>query len=100
MVDKDVSLIQLEERERIRIMVGNYVMELTKAPIYTIQQITPDDYWRILKGIGVMRNFPTSQRILVKVVSWRNSNAARNGAESGSNRSPRQYRQLAVELRY
>lgn len=69
MVDKDVSLIQLEERERIRIMVGNYVMELTKAPIYAIQQITPDDYWRILKGIGVMRNFPTSQRILVKVVS-------------------------------
>ena len=50
-------------------MVGNYVMELTKAPIYAIQQITPDDYWRILKGIGVMRNFPTSQRILVKVVS-------------------------------
>ena len=47
MVDKDVSLIQLEERERIRIMVGTYVM----------------------KGIGVMRNFPTSQRILVKVVS-------------------------------
>ena len=39
------------------------------APIYAIQQITPDDYWRILKGIGVMRNFPTSQRILVKVVS-------------------------------
>ncbi len=69
MVDEDVSLIQLEERERIRIMVGNYVMELTKSPIYTIQQITPDDYWRILKGIGVMRNFPTSQRILVKVVS-------------------------------
>lgn len=69
MVDEDVSLIQLEERERIRIMVGNYVMELTKAPIYTIQQITPDDYWRILKGIGVKRNFPTSQRILVKVVS-------------------------------
>ena len=69
MVDEDVSLIQLEERERIRIMVGNYVMELTKAPIYTIQQITPDDYWRILKGSGVMRNFPTSQRILVKVVS-------------------------------
>ena len=69
MVDEDVSLIQLEERERIRIMVGNYVMELTKAPIYTIQQITPDDFWRILKGIGVMRNFPTSQRILVKVVS-------------------------------
>ena len=69
MVDEDVSLIQLEERERIRIMVGNYVMELTKAPIYTIQQITPDDYWRILKGIGVRRNFPTSQRILVKVVS-------------------------------
>lgn len=58
MVDEDVSLIQLEERERIRIMVGNYVMELTKSPIYTIQQITPDDYWRILKGIGVMRNFP------------------------------------------
>lgn len=69
MVDEDVSLIQLEEREQIRIMVGNYVMELTKAPIYAIQQITPDDYWRILKGIGVMRNFPTSQRILVKVVS-------------------------------
>ena len=69
MVDEDVSLIQLEERERIRIMVGNYVMELTKAPIYAIQQITPDDYWRILKGIGVMRNFPASQRILVKVVS-------------------------------
>lgn len=69
MVDEDVSLIQLEERERIRIMVGNYVMELTQGPIYTIQQVTPDDYWRILKGIGVMRNFPTSQRILVKVVS-------------------------------
>ena len=69
MVDEDVSLIQLEERERIRIMVGNYVMELTQGPIYTIRQVTPDDYWRILKGIGMMRNFPTSQRILVKVVS-------------------------------
>lgn len=69
MVDEDVSLIQLEERERIRIMVGNYVMELTQSPIYTIQQVTPDDYWRILKGIGVMRNFPNSQKVLVKVVS-------------------------------
>lgn len=69
MVDEDVSLIQLEERERIRIMVGNYVMELTQGPIYTIQQITPDDYWRILKGIGVMRNLPNPQKVLVKVVS-------------------------------
>lgn len=69
MVDEDVSLIQLEERERIRIMVGNYVMELTQGPIYTIQQVTPDDYWRILKGNGVMRNLPNPQKVLVKVVS-------------------------------
>lgn len=69
MVDEDVSLIQLEKRERIRIMVGNYVMELTQGPIYTIQQVTPDDYWRILKGIGVMRNLPNPQKVLVKVVS-------------------------------
>lgn len=72
LVNDNPCTMGMFEREHIRAMAANYIMETTKNPIYTIDHISPDLYWDMMRHIAVARKDrkdATIQNIVVKVAT-------------------------------
>ena len=72
LTDKNPATMTLYEREHIRAMTANYILETTKTPLYTLSIISPDFYWSTMRHIALTQNDSnntTSQNILIKVAT-------------------------------
>lgn len=65
LVDEAPSIMSLDERERIRAMVAAYIWDTKKLPIYSLNQIEPDTYWKSLQMIRKAKN----DKVFLKVIT-------------------------------
>ena len=72
LVNNNPCTMGMYEREHIRAMAANYILETTKNPIYTIDHISPDLYWDMMRHVAVARKDrkdASAQNIVVKVAT-------------------------------
>ena len=72
LVNKNPATMSMYEREHIRAMAANYILETTKAPVYTLTIVSPDFYWSIMRQIALVQNDSsnvTFRNIIVKVAT-------------------------------
>ena len=55
LVNDNPCTMSLHDREHIRAMAANYILETTKTPIYTLSLIPPDLYWKTLRHVAMTR---------------------------------------------